>query len=208
MLKTFGKGGIASLEQGERAVRFAQDAGLEPNGFFLVGLTGDTEGTIEDTIQFARKLPLDSMKCGICVPFPGTPMFQDLHRDGRIKTFDWDQYTVYNRAERIFDHPTLSWDRLRHAFQRFYSQALVRNPAYLLRRFRMMVRNHEIVWHVYYTFKFWKLIWGRQKAVEAERYAYEDRWRPLDTPLEATVDTVRVSIVRRVGTKGRVGSGT
>src|SRR5690606_33621602 len=43
VLEAFGKGGRATLDKGVEAVEMARRAGLEPNGFFLVGLTGDTE---------------------------------------------------------------------------------------------------------------------------------------------------------------------
>lgn len=187
VLEAFGKGGKATLDQGVDAVEMARRAGLEPNGFFLVGLTGDTESTMQDTIDYARRVRLDTMKCGMCVPFPGTPMFKDLHRAGRIKTLDWDEYTVYNEARAIFDHPTLSWDTITEYFRRFYLQAYLLNPRYLWRRLRFTLRNHELFWNLWYTMKFWKLL-GKNKAPGPETYAYEDRWRPLDLDPEDDLD--------------------
>ncbi len=53
-------------------MRETQHAGIEVNGFFLLGLTGDTEKTMEDTIEFARSLaPMDLLKFGMAVAFPG-----------------------------------------------------------------------------------------------------------------------------------------
>jgi anaerobic magnesium-protoporphyrin IX monomethyl ester cyclase len=191
VLRAFGKGGRATLDQAVTAVQAARRAGLEPNGFFLVGLTGDTPETMQDTIDFARSVPLDTMKCGICVPFPGTPMFHQLQEQGRIKTLDWDAYTVYNEAEAIFDHPTLDWDVIRAYFRRFYVQAYFRNPRYLLRRLRYMLRTGEIVWNVWYTLKFMAMVWGPRKAPVKDGYQFEDRWRPTDVeptaPLRAPI---------------------
>jgi hypothetical protein len=50
------KGGRASVKEGPKAVHEAQQAGIEVNGFFLLGLSGDTEETMNDTIEFARSL--------------------------------------------------------------------------------------------------------------------------------------------------------
>ncbi len=215
VLRAFGKGGRATLDQAVEAVGSARRAGLEPNGFFLVGLTGDTPETMQDTIDFARSVPLDTMKCGICVPFPGTPMFHDLQEQGRIKTLDWDAYTVYNEADLIFEHPTLDWGTIREYFKRFYVQAYFRNPRYLARRLRYMFRTGEIFWNVWYTLKFMVMLWGPRKAPAEERYEFEDRWRPSDldpaTPLQRPVvprahrgggathrdGTVTVDLVRR-----------
>jgi hypothetical protein len=63
-----------------------------------------------------------------------------------------------------------------------------------------MVRHREVLWHVYYTAKFWRLIWGRQRETERERYAHDDRWRELDAVLGEPLERVPLAIVRRRGT--------
>lgn len=180
VLQAFGKGGRATLDQAVTATKLARKAKLEPNGYFMVGLSGDTEESMAKTIDFARRTHLEMMKCGICIPFPGTPMFDDLWQDGRIKTSDWDQYTVYNSAEAIFDHPNLDWDTISTYFRRFYLRAYFLNPRYMARRVLYMLRNGEFFWTAFYAVKFSMLLWGRHGADEAERYAYEERWRALD----------------------------
>lgn len=209
VLKAFGKGGRATLERAVDATRMARKAGLEPNGYFMVGLTGDTEETMAQTIEFARQVELDMMKCGICVPFPGTPMFNQLHAQGRLKTLDWDQYTVYNDAEAIFDHPDLEWDVIRRYFKRFYSLAYFRNPRYLWRRFRYMVRTGEIFWTAFYTLKFTMMLWGPKRRTVEETYAHEDVWRPLDLSLDDDLDSPVVPrAAKGGGATGRDGSVT
>lgn len=184
VLAAFGKGGRATLDRAVQATRLARSAGLEPNGYFMVGLTGDTPDRMQETIDFAKRVELDMMKCGICVPFPGTPMFHSLAEQSRIKTLDWDQYTVYNDAESIFDHPTLEWEEIRAAFKRFYAQAYFRNPRYLVRRLAYMVRTGEIFWTIWFTLKFTLMMWGPKHRPVTEEYAHEDRWRPLDLRLD------------------------
>lgn len=181
VLKAFGKGGKATLDKGITAVEMAREAGLEPNGFFQVGLTGDTPATMQQTIDYARTVKLETMKCGITVPFPGTPMFNQLRAQGRIRTTDWDRYTVYQNAAEIFDHPTSEWPVVQEFLRRFYIEAYFKNPSYLWRRFWFMMKNHEVVWTVYYTVKFWFMLWGgqRQTGDVEERYAYRDRWEPI-----------------------------
>jgi radical SAM superfamily enzyme YgiQ (UPF0313 family) len=194
VLHAFGKGGKASLEKGRQAIDMAREAGLDPDGFFMVGLSGDTEQSMQDTIDYAKSVRLNTMKCGICVPYPGTPMFQSLHAAGRIKTLDWDAYTVYNQAENIFDHPTLSWDTITRYFRRFYRQAMTTNPGFVWRRIRTGLRNGDFFWSAYYGVRFWRTVASRRgKGTEdrTEPYAYEDRWRPLDTPLDQPLSEVK-----------------
>jgi radical SAM superfamily enzyme YgiQ (UPF0313 family) len=184
VIRAFGKGGRATLSKGLEAVAMARDAGLEPNGFFMVGLSGDSEASMQDTINYARQVELDTMKCGMATPYPGTPMFDSLRRAGRIKTFDWDQYTVYNKADAIYDHPTLTWDTIKRYFDKFYVEAYFKNPRYIWRRFLFMLRNHEIYWNVFYAAKFWLLLRRGNAPAEHERYEFEPVWRKLDTKLD------------------------
>jgi anaerobic magnesium-protoporphyrin IX monomethyl ester cyclase len=196
VLKAFGKGGKVTLEKGVEAVDMAHRAGLEPNGFFMVGLTGDDEASMQDTIDHARRVRLETMKCGITVPFPGTPMFSALRKQGRIKTFDWDQYNVYNSAEAIFDHPTLPWSVIRSYLKRFYKDAYFHNPGYVLRRLLYIMKNREFFWNVYYLLKFWFILWGKPKS-SVENYAYDRVWRALDTKADA-IGEYEVPQVRRI----------
>ncbi|MEL7209310.1 MAG: radical SAM protein [Actinomycetota bacterium] len=205
VLKSFGKGGQASIDKGVEAVQMARDAELEPNGFFLVGLMPDTEESMQDTIDYAKRLPLDTMKCGICVPYPGTPMFNELHRQHRIKTFDWDAYTVYNKADTIFDHPELPWSVINEYFDRFYREAYFKNPRYIWRRFKFMVKNGQVLDSLGVIRKMRNLISGGVEDIEPERYAYEDRWRPLDTPLDQPLEEHVPPIARRRGTAVGIG---
>jgi anaerobic magnesium-protoporphyrin IX monomethyl ester cyclase len=198
VLRSFGKGGRASVARGLAAVDMARDAGIEPNGFFMVGLTGDTPESMEDTISFARTVRLDTMKCGMCVPFPGTPMFRELHGQGRIRSFDWDDYTIYNEADRIFEHPTLDFADIRTAFRRFYVRALLTNPAYLWRRLRFSLRNRELWWTMVSAAQVWWVLARRKGRLDdAEHYAYAEVWRPLDVTPGSELSEVPVLRFRR-----------
>lgn len=185
VLRAFGKGGRATLERGIEAVEMAREAGLEPNGFFQVGLTGDTPATMQDTIDYARTVRLETMKCGMTVPFPGTPMFHQLRSQGRVRTFDWDRYTVYQNAAEIFDHPSIPWPVIQAYLKKFYVEAYFKNPAYLWRRFWFMLKNHEVFWTAFYVVKFWFLLWGKRKSPAEEPYAYRHRWEPLNVVPDA-----------------------
>ena len=198
VLRAFGKGGRASLEKGIEAVDMARKAGIEPDGFFMVGLTGDTEKSMQDTIDYAKRVRLDTMKCGICVPYPGTPMFHNLQAAKRIKTFDWDQYTVYNQAEIIYDHPTLEWPQIRKYFRKFYAEACTKNPRFWWRRLLHGVRNRELLWTLFYSVRFWRTIWGKSEPAAAESYRHEAQWRPLDMSLDEVIGAPVVPRARGV----------
>lgn len=76
------------LEQVERAVRLTEEAGIRTKGFFILGLPGETPGTIRRTIQFAKRLPLSDYQTCFFTPFPGTGEHAEAWRHGTLDG-DW-----------------------------------------------------------------------------------------------------------------------
>lgn len=87
-------------EQAFRALRWAHAAGIKNWGYFIIGLPGETEESIRETIDYAKQLPLDIALFHIAAPYPGTPFFYDVvennwFRPGtKWEEVDMDQSTV------------------------------------------------------------------------------------------------------------------
>ncbi len=66
-----------SLEKVRTAVANARKAGINTlSGFFMIGTPWDTEQTMQETIEFAKSLPLDFAQFAIATPYPGTEMYE------------------------------------------------------------------------------------------------------------------------------------
>ena len=174
ILKSFGKGGKASVEQGKTAVRKARAAGIDANGFFLLGLSPDSEASMTDTIEFARSLELDMLKFGIAIAFPGTPMFNDYVREGLVRSFDWDEYHIYTERP-LFAHRHLDYETILRYMAIAYRRAILTNPRFLLRRAIRGIRTGEFFWDAYYGIKFALLPATGANKIETIYYA-RDRW--------------------------------
>ena len=177
VLKAFGKGGKATLDQGISAVKMARKAGLDTFGMYMIGLSSDTEKTMQDTINYSKVVPTDAMRFGITVPFPGTKMFKDLHARGKIKSFDWDDYTVYNEANQIFDHPKIPWEVIKRTFRQAHLSSYL-NVAYIVRRLKKSLKELEILWDIWFFLKFIR-IFGLKRGREPvnNQYQYKHIWR-------------------------------
>jgi radical SAM superfamily enzyme YgiQ (UPF0313 family) len=87
-------------EQAFRALKWAKAAGIKNWGYFIIGLPGETAGTIRETIDYAKLLPLDIALFHIAAPYPGTPFFYEVvennwFRPGtKWEEVDMDQSTV------------------------------------------------------------------------------------------------------------------
>lgn len=142
VLDAIGKG--ITLEQARAAVGMAREIGFETFGFFMLGLPGDTEETMKDTIRFACELKLDFAKFNGMVPLPGTKIFDDWDKKGYLKTKDWDKYNFYTPYHELYDHPTLDQKTLNKYFRRAYFIYYFR-PAYLWQRFRRSVKDGTLL---------------------------------------------------------------
>ena len=100
-------------EQAVRALRWAKAAGINNWGYFIIGLPGETEETIRETIDYAKELPLDIALFHIAAPYPGTPFFYEVAENNwfrpgtKWEEVDMDQSTV-------LDYPGLPAERLEY----------------------------------------------------------------------------------------------
>ena len=149
-MKAFGKGGRANVNQAIRAVELARSAGIDTNGYFMVGLSSDTEESMKDTIEFARKIPLDMMKCSITIAFPGTKMFNDYIDKGLVKSFNWDDYMMYTSKD-LFAHKHLKYETIQKYMKKFFTHCMLYNPRFVIRRIIRGIRTGEFFWDLYYA---------------------------------------------------------
>lgn len=117
-------------DKAERALRWAKKAGIMNWGYFIIGLPGETEDTIKETIAFAKKLPLDIALFHVAAPYPGTPFFFEVvenkwFRPGtRWEHVDMDKGTV-------LDYPNLPAEKLLYWQKRAFREWAFRpGPAF------------------------------------------------------------------------------
>jgi len=93
ILQRIGKG--IRLEQVQQAVRWAQEAGINVKGYFMLGLPGDTEETMQQTINLAMDLNLDEVMFSLTTPFPGTRLWDELVRKKPETEYNQDFARAY-----------------------------------------------------------------------------------------------------------------
>lgn len=67
-----------NLDQVRQAIEWTEDAGIMSKGYFILGLPGDTEQTMNETIEFAASLRLSEAMFSIATPMPGTELWEEL----------------------------------------------------------------------------------------------------------------------------------
>lgn len=73
-----------TLEQIRNAIVWTNKVGMRSNGSFIFGLKGDTEKTMQETIDFAKSLPLDQASFNIMMPIVGSAFYKRVEKHGRF----------------------------------------------------------------------------------------------------------------------------
>ena len=118
------------------------------------------------------------MKFGICIAFPGTPMFSEYRQKGLIRTYIWDEYFIYTEKP-LFNHPNLTYEKVQEYVRLAYSRAVTTNPAFIARRFIRGVKTGEFFWDIYYFLKFMTSP-AVNRAASSAIYFAKDRWPKYD----------------------------
>jgi radical SAM superfamily enzyme YgiQ (UPF0313 family) len=111
-------------DQIREAFRNAKKVGLETVGFFIIGLPGDTEETMEKTIRFACDLDPLVANFSMMTPYPGTKVWEQVHRNGgRMLVKDWQDYVFFEGKARYEMGETTAAaqeKKWQEAYRRFY----------------------------------------------------------------------------------------
>ena len=106
-----------------QAFKNAKSVGLETIGFFIIGLPGETEESMEKTIQFACEVDPLIANFSMMTPYPGTKVYEIVKRQGRLLLKDWEDYVFFDgKARYELDGMTadLVERKWKEAYRRFY----------------------------------------------------------------------------------------
>ena len=74
-----------------------QSRGITVNGCFVLGLDHTTLETFDDVFDFVRETGLYEVQVTVQTPFPGTPLYEQLHSEGRLlKPEAWELCTLFD----------------------------------------------------------------------------------------------------------------
>ena len=112
-----------TLDMVRNAFRWSKEAGLQTMGFFIFGMPGEDEASMEKTIRFALELDPDLANFMLATPYPGTEMYDQIKKYGNIYADKWEDYAIHSDKARFtmpdYD-PDLVVKKWKEAYRRFY----------------------------------------------------------------------------------------
>jgi radical SAM superfamily enzyme YgiQ (UPF0313 family) len=149
----------------ERLIKVFQRAGILINAAFVFGFDDDTPRVFQETVRFAIRNQLTSVNFHLLTPYPGTPLFAKLEREGRILTHDWRQYDT---GHVVFRPQQMTVEQLlagyRWVYREFYSWRNIlrrlpaNQPGYASRTLMFNLALKKIDW-VWLLLRQWGLLY-------------------------------------------------
>jgi radical SAM superfamily enzyme YgiQ (UPF0313 family) len=150
-----------------RRVRLLHDNGIQVNSSFVLGFDHDQKDVFTRTAQWIEENRLECATFHILTPYPATPLFRQMEREGRLLHRDWE---LYDTGHAVFRPKHMTPEELERGYawiyQRLFSHASIwrRRPAdwravapylamsYLYKRsnrfWRLLIKHHLVntVW--------------------------------------------------------------
>ena len=109
-----------TIEQARQAVRWSKKAGLSVWGYFMLGMYGDTESSMEETINLSLTEPFDIVNFSVAAPYPGTEWGWIAEDKGWLADNRWEAFDQNYSAQ--VNQPECNTDMV----QRFQRNAYLR----------------------------------------------------------------------------------
>jgi radical SAM superfamily enzyme YgiQ (UPF0313 family) len=139
ILKNIKKG--ATIQRARDFVKDCHDLGLVIHGDFILGLPGETKGSIRNTIRFAKQLDCETIQVSIAHAFPGTELFDFGEKNGFITNKKMEDGDGHQMAH--IEYPGLPVEYVMEMVHKFYDEYYFR-PKPALRIVWKAIVNRDI----------------------------------------------------------------
>lgn len=103
----------------QAAVQRLHSLGIMINGSFVFGLDDDDKDVFKRTVDWGVENGITTSTYHILTPYPGTRLFQDMEREGRILTRNWD---LYDTRQVVYQTRKLSPIELKEGYDWSYRE--------------------------------------------------------------------------------------
>ena len=84
-----------NLKRVSNIIKMVKAGGIEVQGFFILGLPGETQETIMKTTKFIEELSLDFMDIALLTYLPGSQLFSERYNCKEYENIQWDTFKYF-----------------------------------------------------------------------------------------------------------------
>ncbi|MDD2877516.1 MAG: hopanoid biosynthesis associated radical SAM protein HpnJ [Acidiphilium sp.] len=145
----------------EVARQFTQDChdlGIKIHGTFILGLPGESQETIRETIQFAKDINPHTIQVSLAAPYPGTFLYDQAVENGWLDVANAELIDDHGIQIAPLHYPNLShteiFESVETFYRKFYFRApkimsivneMIRSPQMMKRRLREGVEFYQFL---------------------------------------------------------------
>ena len=128
-----------TVRQANEAISLVKKYGMEVRAFFILGFPGETQSTVEDTINFSLNPKIDYATFYLPQAYPGTELFEIAVKENALES-DFSKYLITGSVPSYINKE-IGLEKIqimqKTAYRKFYKR-----PGYILRRIAA-IRNWE-----------------------------------------------------------------
>jgi len=98
------------VENFKKMIKRVHDYGMTVQGGIIFGFDEDTLDTFDTTLEKINELEIDVLEVNILTPYPGTPLYIKMEKEGRLLTKDWSRY---NQVDVVFQPKNMTVEELK-----------------------------------------------------------------------------------------------
>jgi hopanoid biosynthesis associated radical SAM protein HpnJ len=116
------------IEVAKRFTRDCHELGIKIHGTFILGLPGETQQTIEETIRFAIEVNPHTLQVSLAAPYPGTFLHRQAVENGWLDAAHAELVDEHGIQIAPLHYPHLSHTEIFDSVETFYKRFYFRAP--------------------------------------------------------------------------------
>jgi radical SAM superfamily enzyme YgiQ (UPF0313 family) len=174
--------------------------GIQVNGSFVLGFDHDRSNVFETTVRWIEEQRLECATFHILTPYPGTPLFEQIQREGRLLHKRWE---LYDTGHVVFQPKHMTPDELAAGYAWCYRQLFSHRsiwrrrprdwrsvPPYLAMSY--LYKRSNLFWHFLIKFQLTNCVWRPLVEITRQRHL-QFRARLAASEAEPTILTAAIA---------------
>ena len=128
----------------EKFTTDCHELGIQIHGTFILGLPGETTGTIRETVEFAKRINPHTIQVSLAAPYPGTFLYNQAVQNGWLDAANAELVDDHGIQIAPLHYPHLSHKEIFDSLESFYREFYFR-PAKIASIVGEMVRSTDMM---------------------------------------------------------------